>query len=265
MNVNSGATGNLIPLQMSPDVFLNKAPSDMPLDTRGEKASKRSVRFASNVAEVVGRVLSRQDFSEAEKANYWIARQEFVQIQSNARVVVMAVKKHGPAYIDCIEEAYKIAQHLSEFMLEDNAINLFFEDPSFYTEKMEMWSDADYGQRGLERYISPLQKSQRALETRETRLMVLVAADRGIGDDEIAEIYAALSWMTSLYSRMVGHADYIVAYSEEDLPEQPHPVQISEVRNEHHSESCISLKVQVAPTPHSMPTPHQDIMVSRAA
>jgi hypothetical protein len=237
----------------------------MSLDTLGDKTRKRSVRFASTISEVVGRVLSRDDFTEDEKADYWIERKQFVQIQSNAKLVVMAVKKHGPAYVHFIEDSYKIAQHLSEFMIEDDDIDLFFEDPSCYTEKMEMWADADYGQRGLERYISPLQKSQRALETRETRLMVLFAAHKGIGHDEVAEIYAALSWMTRLYSRMSGHADYNVAYSTEHPPEQLYPDQVCDAKNEH-PESCNrSLKAQVAPSQHLMAPPSQDILVSRAA
>jgi hypothetical protein len=267
MNQTTAASRSPIHLQSITDALVNEAASDMPLNSVGEKARKRRVRFASSIANVVGRVLSRDDFSEDEKADYWIERQEFVRIQSNAKVVVLAVKKHGPAYVDFIEDSYKIAQHLSEFMVEDDDIDLFFEDPSYYTEKMEMWSDAEYGQRGLERYISPLQKSQRSLETRETRLMVLETANKGIGNDDLAEIYAALSWMTCLYSRMLGHADYTVAYSEENLLEQPLPAHISDVKNEHDSESCFqSLKVQDTPTSlTNIASPSQDILVSRAA
>lgn len=269
------ATGDLTP---SPDLLVDEVPGDISLDTLGlsDKARKRSVHFAPNVSEVVGRVLSRDDFSEDEKADYWLERKEFVQIQSNAKVVVMAVKKHGSAYVNCIDDSYKTAQHLSEFMVEGEAIDLFFEDPSCYTEKMEMWSEADYGQRGLERYISPLQKSQRALETRETRLMVLIAADKGIGHNELAEIYSALSWMTCLYSRMIGHADYTVAYSAEDslehfseqLPEQLHPVQASDINNEHYSEPFIQNLKEVQAVPNQALKLHsasQETQVSRAA
>jgi hypothetical protein len=274
MNQTIATTGEFAPLQKIPDMPVNEAPSDISLDALGlgDKARKRSIRFASNISEVVGRVLSRDDFSEDEKADYWIERKEFVQIQTNARVIVMAVKKHGSAYVRCIDDAYKIAQHLSEFMVEDDAIDLFFEDPSCYTEKMEMWSEADYGQRGLERYISPLQRSQRVLETRETRRMVLIAANKGAGHDELAEIYATLSWMTCLYSRMLGHADYAVAYPAEDppeqLPEQLQPVQVSDVNNEHHSESFAQNLKEVQVVPKHALNLHaasQDIQVSRAA
>jgi hypothetical protein len=266
MNQTITASQSPIHLQSIPDVLLNEAASDMTLNSVGGKTRKRRVRFASSVAKVVGRVLSRDDFSEDEKADYWMERHEFAQTQSNAKVVVLAVRKHGPAYVDFIEDSYKIAQHLSEFMVEDDDIDLFFEDPSCYTEKMERWSEAEYGQRGLERYISPLQKSQRSLETRETRLMVLETANKGIGNDELAEIYAALSWMACLYARMLGHADYTVAYSEEDPLEQPQSVHKYDAKNEHDSKSCTqSLKVQVTPTSHIIASPSQDILVSRAA
>jgi hypothetical protein len=276
MNQTVAATENLIPLQTSRDMPVKEAPSDISLDTLGigDKAPrKRSIRFASNISEVVGRVLSRDDFSEDEKADYWIEPIRFAQMRSNAKVVVMAVKKHGSAYVHCIDDAYKIAQHLSEFMVEDNAIDLFFEDPSCYTEKMEMWSEADYGQRGLERYISPLQRNQRALETRETRRMVLIAAKKGMDGDELAEIYAALSWMACLYSRMLGHADYAVVYPADDpaeqLPEQLQSVQSSDVSNEHQPESSFVQNVkEVQTVPKQALNLHaasQDIHVSRAA
>jgi hypothetical protein len=278
MNQTVAATDDFIPLQTSRDMPLNELQRDISLETLGisdKKAPrKRSIRFATNISEVVGRVLSRDDFSENEKADYWIERFQFAQIQSNARVVVTAVRKHGSAYVHCIDDAYKIAQHLSEFMVEDNAIDLFFEDPSSYTEKMEMWSEADYGQRGLERHISPLQRSQRALETRETRRMVLIAAKKGMGPDELAEIYGALSWMTCLYSRMLGHADYAVAYPEDDdpaeqLPEQQQSVRASDVNNQHRPESLFiqNLKevLTVSQQALNLHAESQDIQVSRAA
>jgi hypothetical protein len=212
---------------------LNEVLSDMPLDTLGEKASKRSVRFALTVSEVVGRVLSRDDFSEDEKTDYWMERKEFVRNQSKAKITVMAVKKHAPAFVHLLEDSYEEAQHLSEFMVDDNDIELFFDDPSCYTEKMEMWSEADYGQRGLEKYISPLQKSQRASEKRETKLMVLVAAKKGVSADELADLYEALSWMSCIYSRMLGHADYIAAHFAEDAaPVQLKPIQMPALKNE---------------------------------
>jgi hypothetical protein len=274
MNQTVAAAEDLTPLQVTPDVLVSDAPIDISLDTLGiigDKAPrKRSIRFASNISEVVGRVLSRDDFSKDEKSDYWIKPIQFAQIRSNAKVVVMAVKKHGSAYVRCVDDAYKIAQHLSEFMVEDNAIDLFFEDPSCYTEKMEMWSEADYGQRGLERCISPLQRNQRALETRETRRMVLIAAKKGMDADELAEIYGALSWMACLYSRMMGHADYVAVYSDpaEQLPEQLQSVQSSDVDSEHQPESFVQTLKEVLTVPKQALNLHaasQDIQVSRAA
>jgi hypothetical protein len=253
-----------IPLLTSHDVRVNEASSDISLDALGlgDTASKRRIRFASTVSEVAGRVLSRDDLSEDEKKDYWMEREEFLRNQSKAKITVMAVKKHGSAYVHYMDDAYKIAQHLSEFMVEENAIDLFFEDPSCYTKKMEMWADADYGQRGLERYISPLQKSQRGLETRETRRMVLIAANKGLGDDELADLYAALSWTTCILSRMLGHADYVAAHFAEDAaPEQLKHVQMPPLKNEHHSEPCIrNLKEeQVVPNQDlKLLTPSQD-------
>jgi hypothetical protein len=263
MNQIVVATEDLIPLQVAPDVLVSDAPSDISLDTLGigDKAEKRSVRFASNVSKIVGRVLSRDDFSENEKADYWIGRKEFVHCQSKAKIVVTTIKKHGPAYVVFLEESYKVAQNLSEFMVDDNDIKVFFGDPSRYTEKVEIWSAANYDQRGLERYIYPLQKSQRALEKYGTRRMVLVAAKMGMRVDELAAMYAAISWTTCIYSRMLGHADYVAAYfAEDDPPVRLKPVQMPSIKNEHHSEQCIqNLEVQVVQNPEiKLHAPSQD-------
>jgi hypothetical protein len=225
-------THNLAPPMAGPDMTLNRAPSDVPfLDFPDEKkGSKRRIRFASTVSTT--RVLSRDEFSEDEKTDYWTEASEFIHNQLRARMVVTTVKKLGSAHADFIEDSYKEAQQLSEFMVDDDEIDLFFGDPSCYTEKMEIWAEADYGQRGLEKYISPLQKSQRTSEIRETRLMVVVASKMGVSDDELADLYAALSWMACIYSRMVGHADYTAAYFAKSIPEQPKPVQVPALQEE---------------------------------
>jgi hypothetical protein len=217
------------------DGLVSDAPSDLQWGNLGKAASKRSrIRFASTVSKVAGTVLSRDDFSEDEKADYWTERKEFASIRSKAKIAVMAIKRHGSAYVLFLEESYEEAQNLAEFMVDDNDIKVFFGEPSRYTETMEMWSEANYGQRGLEMHITSLQQSQRALENRETRRMVLIAAKSGSAD-ELADLYAALSWTTCIFSRMLGHADYVAAYSaEDDPPVQLKPVQMPSLKHEHH-------------------------------
>jgi hypothetical protein len=259
MNETIIVADNLAHPAAGPDMTLNRAPSHVPLNFPGEKGSKRKIRFASTVSQVVCRVLSRDDFSEDEKTEYWIESGEFDRLQSRARMVAEAVKNHGSAYVDCIEDSYKEAQQLSEFMVDDDEIDLFFRDPSCYTNKMEIWAEADYGQRGLEKYISPLQKSQRTSEIRETRLMVVVASKMGVSDDELADLYAALSWMAFIYSRMVGHADYTAAYFAKFPSEQPKPAQMPPLKEETHSDPApiqnLALKVAERLKPN---TPSQD-------
>jgi hypothetical protein len=257
MNQVIVATENRTSLKTSLDALVRKTPSDRQLDTVGEKASRRRIRFTSTVSKVVGRVLSRDDFSEDEKADYWMGGKEFCRNQSKTKTVVTTVQKHGPVFVRSLEDSYEEAQNLSEFMVDDNAIELFFEDPSGYTEKMEMWSAANFGQRGLEKYISPLQKSQRALEKRETRLVVLIAARKGASVDQLAVLYSALSWMTCIYSRMLGHADYIAAHSEEDAaPVQLKAVQMPTLKKEHHVQAVPKQSLKLH-------TPSQDMRIQK--
>jgi flavorubredoxin len=180
---------------------------------------------------------------------------EFVRNQSKTKTVVMTVQKYGPVFVRSLEDSYEEAQHLSEFMVKDDDIDLFFKDPSYYTDKMEMWSAASFGQRGLEKYVSPLQKSQRALEKRETRLVVLITAKKGASAEQLAVLYSALSWTTSIYSRMLGHADYIAAHFEEDAaPVQLKPVQMPTLKKEHHVQAIPNQVLKLH-------TPSQDMRI----
>jgi hypothetical protein len=247
----------------------NRSPSSMPqLHTFGKKASKRRITFATTVSEVVGRVLSRDDFSEAEKAEYWIERKEFAQIRSNANVVVAAVKEHGQAYVDFIEDSYRIAQHLSEFMVDDDESDLFFEDPSTYTKKMVIWTEADYGQRGLEKYIASRMGSHRVTESREARLVVVTAASMDLNDDDLANLSEALSWTASIYARMLGHSDSIAAGYTKISPVLPVPMQMSALKGEPHLESVtLNQKLKVPETQGLTRSTSKDqvLRVSRAA
>jgi hypothetical protein len=284
MNQTVAAREDFIPLEITPDMLGSDVRSDVCFDTLGlgDNVEKRSVRFASNVSKIVGRVLSRDDFSEDEKTDYWIGRKESFHGQTKAKHVVMSVEKHGSEYVHFLEESYEVAQFLSEFMKDGNDIEIFFGDPSCYTENMEMWSAANYGQRGLERYISSLQKRQRALEKFETRRTVLVAAKKGMRADELAEFYAAISWTTCIYSRMLGHADYAAAHFVEDAtPVQVKPAHIPSLKNEYHSEPCnrnlkaspvvqnLEIKLNVSSQDRKIRkqghVSTQDILVSRAA
>jgi hypothetical protein len=68
----------------------------------------------------------------------------------------------------------------------------------------------------------------------------------GVSDDELADLYAALSWMACIYSRMLGHADYTAAYFTESTPVQPEPVQMPALKVETQSETAIrDLKLKV--------------------
>jgi hypothetical protein len=239
------------------------------LHTLGEKARKPRITFATTVSKVVGTVLSRDDFSEDEKADYWIERKEFDQIQSNAKIVVAAVKEHGQAYVNFIEDSYKIAQQLSEFMVEDDESDLFFEDPSTYTNKMVRWAEADYGQRGLEKYVTSRMKSHRATESREARLVVVTAANMDLNDDELANLSEALSWTACIYSRMLGHSDSIAACYTKSSPVPPVTVQMSARKEEPHLESVVLNQKLEAPETRGLtrdnPSEDQVLLVSRAA
>lgn len=193
-------------------VALETKPEGLAMDLE----MKRTVHFAPEVETRRVRVLSRHDLSVEEKADYWLSEQEFQLRQTKTKLVVVALMEFDINHANLVSESYEAAQYLAEYLEENDEIDRFFENPTQHTKALEKWTSIQKTHRGLENLLTTTQKSGRSKDNRETRLMVIVAVRLGLSKDDVADLYAALSWMPCLFSRMMGHADYTATYNEDN-------------------------------------------------
>jgi hypothetical protein len=173
-----------------------------------KQSRRKSFRFAPVISQVIGTVLSRNDFTVKEKSNYWWNREESLTFQSAACVVIetaRANKDENMIYL--IDESYKFAKNVAGCLKAADAIENILQDPSLHTRRLEVWSTQGLDVCGLERMISKVQQRERRADyVRITRYVVNMSqTTRTV--EEIAQVATRLSLTNRVYARMVGHAE----------------------------------------------------------
>jgi hypothetical protein len=174
-----------------------------------KKSRRKMFRFAPETSQVVvvGWVLSRDDFSEEEKSNYWYSKETHETMRSSARTSIDTVRaKKGGDIIDLIDDSYKFAKDVVGCLKVD-AIEEILQDPSSHTRRLEDWSAKGHDACGLERTLSQLQHLERRADyMRLSRYVVNTSRVKGTVE-EIAEVATRFSLTSRVYARMVGHAE----------------------------------------------------------
>lgn len=171
--------------------------------------NKRRIQFHPTVE--VFHVLARNDFTQAEKESYWCSNLEQHGFRMSAMHLVVENRKSGHGLIAMVDDSYQIAQRLSS-SLKPHQIDTVLRDPRRYTEQLEAFTLIGRGLRGLEKFTSNYHRQARRPVVLATKAMVCDMSRMGIGDEEIAELYAEQSRTSLIYSRMVGCADCRAAY-----------------------------------------------------
>jgi hypothetical protein len=171
--------------------------------------NKRRIHFAPIVQ--VFHVIARCDFTQEEKDNYWCSNHEQQGFRVNAMQLVVETRKSGHGFLAMIDDSYQIAQRLSS-SLKPHQIDTVLRDPRRYTEQLEAFTLIGKGRRGLEKFTSNYHRQARRPVVQATKAMICDMSRMGIGDEEIAELYAEQSRTSLIYSRMVGCADCRAAY-----------------------------------------------------
>ena len=170
---------------------------------------KRRISFAPIVQ--VFLVLARNNFTEEEKESYWCSNEDQQGFRVTAMQLVVETRKNGHGFIAMVDDSYQIAQRLSS-SLKPHQIDTILRDPGRYTEQLEAFTLIGKGRRGLEKFTSNYHRQARRPVVLATKAMVCDMSRMGIGDEEIAELYAEQSRTSLIYSRMVGCADCRAAY-----------------------------------------------------
>jgi hypothetical protein len=181
--------------------------------------NKRRIQFAPIVQ--VFHVIARSDFTQEEKESYWCSNHEQQGFLVNAMQLVIETRKNGHAFIAMVDDSYQIAQRLSS-SLKPHQIDTVLRDPRRYTEQLKACTLIGKGYRGLEKSTSNYYRQARRPVVQATKAMICDMSRSGIGDEEIAELYAEQSRTSLVYSRMVGCADCRAAYWIEQVEGEMH-------------------------------------------
>jgi hypothetical protein len=171
---------------------------------------KRRLTFASEISNVIGMVLSREDYTAEEKKICYWSESERSNLRNHSRQLIRLIKERGLHFIQLTDDSLKVAQYLS-MSLADKEVDSLLKDPSKYTSKLEAWTLHGEAWRGLERCMSVFQ-NERSATHREIIATVLDTQRMGVSSEEAAEMYAEQSLSIRIYARLMGDADYSSAY-----------------------------------------------------
>jgi hypothetical protein len=172
-------------------------------------AQKRRLTFSTTASQVTT-VLSRDDYTQEEKANCWWSTSDHNDFRESAKNTMTETRNRQQYLILKMQGAYKAAQILGRNRGCKDFGDLL-QDPSHHCTQLDEWVERAGGCRGLERHIWQARRS----DSFEIRALVIDTDRMGVSDsdDEIAEVYTEHAQTHTLYARMVGDSDYRAAYS----------------------------------------------------
>jgi hypothetical protein len=175
--------------------------------------SKRRLTFAPQIAQVVSKGISLEDYSREELAASWWSVEELRDVFNDAKFILRAVSECAPTKIEMLDVSYKRAQGFAK-RLSDKGMDALLRDPSDCTAGLESWTARGACCRGLEKYVSRFQRAQRISGSQKMVALLLETRQAGVSDDEIADIYAEQSRASFIFARFMGEADYRTAYKQ---------------------------------------------------
>jgi hypothetical protein len=167
------------------------------------KSAQRKISFARVLSQVVGVVLSLDEFTEEEIRNCWWSYRDKQRSKVQSRGSISAIRRNGHAFVDTIQNSYKMAHQLSMHITADGTL---LKNDDLHSSDLQSWTLNGCG-RGLEAWISPLHQGRREDDAREARAIVFFAQQKGVSAEKISDIYAESSRPSVVYARMMGEAD----------------------------------------------------------
>ena len=160
--------------------------------------------------------------SPEEKWETWWTTSEFQAIRLAAKFTTKHVRKNDQDGIEKIDTGFNTALHVSCTASDDELAAVLRSPPASLYGPLEGWCKRKSPVRGLEKYISNLQKELRLQYVSEARSAVVSMTKGGEHDDEdISMIYKEYSRHALVYSRFLGHTDMLAAREEEEAERRP--------------------------------------------
>jgi hypothetical protein len=182
-----------------------------------EMNSDLRVTFSPTVSVVVCEVLSREDYTPEETKELFLTIGDMSQIKNDAKFVTKYFRVKEKCTVDALDEVYTnaICRSTSFATYEDFVRFLRNDDRELekITEPMISWCrKAKVSGRGLERYCSQKQRSERQIFSAECRAAVVRLSKAGtVSDEDLSKFYHEYSRGNTIYARLMGHADEAAA------------------------------------------------------
>lgn len=180
---------------------------------------KRQLRFNVVESKVIGHTFNLQDLRSSELKAYWWTKTEQKRFRENAKSAI-ARSRSDPVVKDMlslINDSYRLATVLS-LRGDPDEVSSALEKPSHYTYcLLDDWTalHETHDCRGMERYASKFHRTNCSPETKRWRQNVVKMHAAGEPPEKIAEEYGDSNLASKVFSRMLGHADWVAAY---DVP-----------------------------------------------
>jgi hypothetical protein len=181
--------------------------------------TSRRVRFAPEESVVVGRIYSLDQLTSEEKWNTWWSASEFQAIRLAAKFTTKHARKSDQDGVDKIDAGFNTALHVSCTATDEELGTVLRKPPPSLIRPLEKWCQRATPVRGLEKYISALQKQLRMQYVQEARGAVVSMYKSGENSDEdISMIYKEYSRHSLVFSRFLGESDHTAAQEEKPRP-----------------------------------------------
>jgi hypothetical protein len=209
-------------LRVSEKATLTNSKSEKSLDENKTKSKKR-VRFAKEVR-VAATVPALESLTAEERFEQWWTKEEFHTIKVSAKFITSSLRKYKKSTIAEVDHALSNSLRLT-CTVNDDGLAKILEDPEQYGTSLDRWNDDALPSRGLEKYASNKQRSDRTDLAKMSRCKVLdmLKSDKATVE-EIATYYREYSKASTLFARFMGASDAKAARGLPVMPQKYEPV-----------------------------------------
>ena len=187
------------------------------IDEKTEMDCDLRVTFSPMISEVVCEVRNREDFNDAEKLELFLTLDDMAKIKYDAKYITKYYRVKEKRTIDSLDQVYTEAMCRSTYFTSYEEFLRFIrnDDGEFeqIVAQLNPWCrSTKLSGRGLERYCSQKQRSERQSFSSECRAAVVrLSKSEAVSAEEVAAFYHEYSRGNTIYARLMGRGDEIAA------------------------------------------------------
>ena len=194
------------------------------------------VTFSPIVSEVVCEVINREDFTENERNELFLTLDDMSKIKYDAKYITKYYRVKDKSSVESLDQVYSQAMCRSTYFGTYEEFLKFMrnDDGDFekIAQQLDPWCrNVKISGRGLERYCSQKQRSERQTFGAECRAAVVrLSKSSSVSEGDLAAFYQEYSRGNTIYARLMGRGDEIAAanvFKKEYVTQPKNLVQLS--------------------------------------